>query len=77
MGAGDTCVEIFREDFLDEMPIEQNSKDEKMVSPVVDQGLISYFLNLSPEQRLRSNDNAIRTIMELRNAFKQPTTDRR
>jgi hypothetical protein len=29
------------------------------------------FLKLSPEERLRSNDNAVRTILELRNAFKQ------
>jgi hypothetical protein len=58
------------------MPTEHHPKDEKAESPVVDQGLISFFLKLSPEQRLQSNDNAIRTILELRNAFKQPTTDR-
>ena len=37
----------------------------------VDKGLISMFLKMSPEERLQANDNAVRTITELRNAFKQ------
>ncbi len=37
----------------------------------VDTGLIAMFLKMTPEERLQSNDNAINTIMELRNAFKQ------
>ena len=37
----------------------------------VDKGLISMFLKMSPEGRLQANDNAVRTIAELRNAFKQ------
>jgi hypothetical protein len=37
----------------------------------VDKGLISMFLKMSPEERLQTNDNAVRTIAELRNAFKQ------
>jgi len=37
----------------------------------VDKGLISMFLKMSPEERLQANDNAVRTIAELRNAFKQ------
>ena len=44
---------------------------------LVDKGLIFYFLNLSPEERLLSNDNAIQTILELRNEFKQQPVDRR
>ncbi|MGE0087653.1 MAG: hypothetical protein AB7S75_24850 [Desulfococcaceae bacterium] len=34
----------------------------------VDTGLIAMFLKMTPEERLRSNDNAINTITELRNA---------
>ncbi|MBF0099906.1 MAG: hypothetical protein HQK77_03275 [Desulfobacterales bacterium] len=37
----------------------------------VDEGLVAMFLKMSPEERLQSNDNAIRTIMELRNAYKR------
>lgn len=37
----------------------------------VDKGLVAMFLKLSPEERLRSNDNAVRAILELRNAFRQ------
>ena len=37
----------------------------------VDKGLVAMFLKLSPEERLRANDNALRAIMELRNAFRQ------
>jgi hypothetical protein len=36
----------------------------------VDEGLIAMFLKLSPEERLKSNDNAVRAILELRNAYK-------
>jgi hypothetical protein len=37
----------------------------------VDKGLVAMFLKMSPEERLKSNDNAIRTILELRNAYQQ------
>jgi hypothetical protein len=37
----------------------------------VDRDLIRLFLAMSPEQRLATNDNAIRAIEELRNAFKK------
>ena len=37
----------------------------------VDKGLVAMFLKMSPEERLRANDNAVRTILELRNAYKQ------
>jgi hypothetical protein len=36
----------------------------------VDEGLIAMFLKLSPEERLKSNDNAVRAILELRHAYK-------
>jgi glutaredoxin len=36
----------------------------------VDKGLVAMFLKMSPEERLRSNDNAVRAILELRSAFR-------
>jgi hypothetical protein len=36
-----------------------------------DQGLIAMFLKMTPEERLQANDNAIRAILELRDAFQQ------
>ena len=35
------------------------------------------FLKMSPEERLRANDNASRAILELRNAYKQQKNYRR
>jgi hypothetical protein len=35
----------------------------------VDKGLIKMFLKMTPEERIRSNDNTIRALVELRNAF--------
>ena len=35
----------------------------------VDKGLVAMFLKMSPEERLRANDNAVRGILELRNAY--------
>lgn len=35
----------------------------------VDRGLIAMFLRMSPEERLRANDNAFRTILELRDVY--------
>jgi len=35
----------------------------------VDRGLVAMFLKMSPEERLLANDNALRTIMELRDAY--------
>ena len=37
----------------------------------VGMGLVAMFLKMSPEERLQANDNAARTIQELRNAFKK------
>jgi hypothetical protein len=37
----------------------------------VDKGLVAMFLRMSPEERLRANDNAVRAILELRNAYQQ------
>jgi hypothetical protein len=37
----------------------------------VDKGLVAMFLKMSPEERLLANDNAFRTILELRDAYRQ------
>ncbi len=44
---------------------------------VVDKGLGAMFLKMSPEERLRANDNAIRTISELKHAYRQRGIDER
>ncbi len=46
-------------------------------SSTVDKWLVVMFLNVSPEERLLTNDNAARTIIELRNAFRQQQADKR
>jgi hypothetical protein len=43
----------------------------------VDKGLVAMFLKMSPEERLRANDNALRTILELRDAYRQRKTKER
>ena len=43
----------------------------------VDKGLVAMFLRMSPEERLRANDNALCTILELRHAYKQRKTNKR
>ncbi len=36
-----------------------------------DKTLIAMFLKLTPEERIRANDNAVNAVRELQNAFKQ------
>ena len=43
----------------------------------VDKGLVAMFLRMSPKERLRANDNALRTILELRYAYRQRRVDER
>ena len=43
----------------------------------VDKGLVAMFISMSPEERLRANDNAFRTILELRNAYRRQKTNKR
>jgi len=46
----------------------------------VDLGLVAMFLRMTPEERIVANDNFLRTIWELRDAFTQrtkQTSDRR
>lgn len=38
---------------------------------LVDKGLVAMFLRMSPEERLQANDNALRTILELKHAYRQ------
>ena len=45
--------------------------------PGVDKGLIAMFLRMTPEERLRANDNAFRTILELRDAYRRQKTNER
>jgi len=44
-----------------------DSSDQSGVDPT----LIAMFLKMSPEERLQANDNAVRGILELRNAYKE------
>jgi len=37
----------------------------------IDKGLFSRFLRMSPKERLKENDNAVRGILELRNAYQR------
>ena len=43
----------------------------------VDKGLIAMFLRMSPEERLLANDDAFRTILELRDAYRRQKADGR
>lgn len=43
----------------------------------VDKGLVAMFLRMSPEERLRANDNALCAIVELRDAYRQQKTNER
>ena len=43
----------------------------------IDKGLISMFLKLSAEERLSVNDNTVRSILELKDAFQQNKTRKR
>jgi len=43
----------------------------------VDRGLVAMFLRMSPEERLLANDNALRTIVELRDAYRRQKTNER
>ena len=43
----------------------------------VDKGLVAMFIRMSPEERLQANDNAFRTILELRDAYRRRKTNER
>jgi len=48
-----------------------SSDEESRRAGGVDSSLVALFLKMSPEERLHANDNAIRGISELRNAYKK------
>ena len=52
----------------------QDTNKQNNPQPGVDKSLIKMFLKMTPEERVRSNDNAIRALLELRNAFKKQKT---
>ena len=46
----------------------------------VDKGWVAMFLRMNPEERIATNDNSLRAIWELRDAFsrqKKQTSDRK
>jgi len=45
--------------------------NEPQEKSVVDKGLVAMFLKMSPEERLKANDNAAKAILELRDAYKR------
>ena len=59
---------------IEKVKITQNSDKQKNLQVRVDKGLIEMFLKMTPEERLRSNDNTIRALVELRNGFKKQKT---
>jgi len=54
-----------------------NKKNIRHPWPGVDKGLIKMFLKMTPDERLRANDNTIRTLTELRNVFKEQKASKR
>ena len=45
-------------------------------STFVDKGLVAMFLKLSPEERIKANDNSARAILEMRDACRRIKDDR-
>jgi hypothetical protein len=54
------------------MTKETETKDNLDVDP----GLVAMFLKKSPEERLQANNNAARTILELRDAYGKQNVNR-
>jgi hypothetical protein len=42
--------------------------------PAVDKSLVAMFLRMTVEERVQANDNAVRAILELRDAYKKRKT---
>ena len=59
---------------IERVEMVQNSDKQKNLQVTVDRGLIEMFLKMTPEERIRSNDNTIRALVELRNGFKKQKT---
>lgn len=43
----------------------------------VDKSLIALFLKMTPEERLKANDNAVRAIWELKHAYRKQQEHRK
>ena len=43
----------------------------------IDKALVAMFIRMSPEERLRANDNVSRAILELRDAYRRRKTNER
>jgi hypothetical protein len=52
-------------------------KAEPQENTGVDKSLVTMFLKMSPEDRLKSNDNAVRAILELRDAYRRENNAKR
>lgn len=63
-------------DLLSKKGLGMAKKETTGNSLCVDKGLVAMFLKMSPEERLQANDNAARTIQELRHAYKQQRNHR-
>ncbi len=59
---------------IEKVETAQPSVKQKNLQLRVDKGLIEMFLKMTPEERIRSNDNTVRALVELRNAFKKQKT---
>jgi len=59
---------------IEKVEMVQNSDKQKNLQLGVDKGLIEMFLKMTPEERVRSNDNTIQALVKLRNAFKKQKT---
>ncbi len=59
---------------IEKVEMAQNSDKQKNLQVRVDKGLIEMFLKMTPEERVRSNDNTIQALVELRNGFKKQKT---
>ena len=46
-------------------------KNNKTTSPGVDESLVAMFLQMTVEERVQANDNAVRAILELRDAYRK------
>ena len=48
-----------------------SQETNKNESTGVDKGLVTMFLRMTVEERVQANDNAVRAILELRDAYKK------
>jgi len=48
-----------------------SQETNKNESAGVDKGLVTMFLRMTVEERVQANDNAVRAILELRDAYKK------